>query len=55
MVAACRGELHSVQTNAGTGVELLYFKDSAAAFSPLKMATRIIGQSSGYMVLGAFT
>ena len=55
MVAACGDELQ-LQTNAGTGVEyLLYFKDSAAAFSPLKMATRIIGQSSQYMVLGAFT
>ena len=32
----CGGELHS-QGNAGTGVELLYFRTSAVAFSPLKL------------------
>ena len=49
-MAACGNELH-LQRNAGTGVELLYFRDSAAAFSPLNIASRIVGQTLEYMVL----
>ena len=53
MVAACGGELH-LQKNPEIGVELLYLRDVEAAFSPLKTAIRIIGQSSEYIELGAF-
>ena len=35
--------------------ELLYFTALAAAFSPLNMASRIIGQNVEYMVLRVVT
>ena len=44
-----------MQKNAGTGEELLYFTALAAAFSPLNMASRIIGQNVDYMVLCVVT
>ena len=44
-------------THRGMPVQelLLYFRTSAAAFSPLNMASRIPGQTLQYSVCGAFT